>query len=458
MNNFESNENLFKKIFFEHSAIMLLIEPETGKILRSNKAAQNFYGYSIEQLSEMKIQEINLLSPQEVEKERMLAVQEKRNHFIFPHKLANGETRLVEVHSSPINWEGSRILFSIIHDVTIRQKFKKALVESQKKFELLFENAPSAILLANLENGNVLDANKAATELFVRSKEEIVGKHFTNLNSQKFIKNKLQKLTDFKSILETEKEFGATVSFIVLQDGKRVAVEETSTTIILKKQKLLLGMFRDVSRRYEIEKTLRENEKRLHFAIEGNNDGLWDWNTVTNEVFYSKRWKEMIGYEENEILNDISEWEKRVHPEDLELVYERLNKHLKGENHFYRSEHRLKSKDGSYKWILDRGKVVSWTEDKKPLRVVGTHTDITIQKETEIENKRLLKELKEALGKVKTLSGFLPICAKCKKIRDDEGYWNQIENYIREHSDAKFSHGICPECAKVLYPEIYKKI
>lgn len=280
MNNFESNENLFKKIFFEHSAIMLLIEPETGKILRSNKAAQNFYGYSIEQLSEMKIQEINLLSPQEVEKERMLAVQEKRNHFIFPHKLAN----------------------------------------------------------------------------------------------------------------------------------------------------------------------------------EGNNDGLWDWNTVTNEVFYSKRWKEMIGYEENEILNDISEWEKRVHPEDLELVYERLNKHLKGENHFYRSEHRLKSKDGSYKWILDRGKVVSWTEDKKPLRVVGTHTDITIQKETEIENKRLLKELKEALGKVKTLSGFLPICAKCKKIRDDEGYWNQIENYIREHSDAKFSHGICPECAKVLYPEIYKKI
>lgn len=72
----------------------------------------------------------------------------------------------------------------------------------------------------------------------------------------------------------------------------------------------------------------------------------------------------------------------------------------------------------------------------------------------ESEREALIKELQEALATIKTLSGLLPICASCKKIRDDKGYWNQIESYIRDHSDAEFSHGICPECAKKLYPDI----
>lgn len=84
--------------------------------------------------------------------------------------------------------------------------------------------------------------------------------------------------------------------------------------------------------------------------------------------------------------------------------------------------------------------------------------DITQRKHLELERERLIAELRQALSRVKTLSGFLPICASCKKIRNDEGYWQQIEAYIRENTDADFSHGICPECAQKLYPEFYKKI
>ena len=76
------------------------------------------------------------------------------------------------------------------------------------------------------------------------------------------------------------------------------------------------------------------------------------------------------------------------------------------------------------------------------------------RKQIEGENEQLILQLQEALSKVKLLSGFLPICSSCKKIRDDKGYWNQIESYIREHSEAEFSHGICPECFKELYPNI----
>ncbi|MGD0280981.1 MAG: response regulator [Dissulfurispiraceae bacterium] len=80
------------------------------------------------------------------------------------------------------------------------------------------------------------------------------------------------------------------------------------------------------------------------------------------------------------------------------------------------------------------------------------------RKQLENEKERLIGELQESLAKVKILSGLLPMCASCKKIRDDKGYWNQVELYIIEHSEAKFTHGICPECVKKLYPEYYDKI
>jgi PAS domain S-box-containing protein len=80
--------------------------------------------------------------------------------------------------------------------------------------------------------------------------------------------------------------------------------------------------------------------------------------------------------------------------------------------------------------------------------------DITVRKEAEQEREQLISELKKALSEVKTLSGLLPICASCKKIRDDRGYWNQLEAYFHEHSEVKFSHGICPECVQILYPDL----
>ncbi len=84
--------------------------------------------------------------------------------------------------------------------------------------------------------------------------------------------------------------------------------------------------------------------------------------------------------------------------------------------------------------------------------------DISERKQAEAERERLVRDLQTALANVKTLRGLLPICASCKKIRDDKGYWNQIEFYIRDRSDASFTHGICPDCAEKLYGEVMKPI
>ncbi len=117
---------------------------------------------------------------------------------------------------------------------------------------------------------------------------------------------------------------------------------------------------------------MRESERRWQFALEGAGDGVWDWNAQTNNVFFSRQWKAMLGYGDDEIGDSLDEWDKRVHPDDRDRCYEDLEKHFRGETSEYRNEHRLLCKDGTYKWILDRGKVVERTEDEKPLRVIGT--------------------------------------------------------------------------------------
>ena len=97
---------------------------------------------------------------------------------------------------------------------------------------------------------------------------------------------------------------------------------------------------------------------------------------------------------------------------------------------------------------------LGYSRDQKGLIISAVIIDISKQREVENEREKLITELKDALSKVKQLSGLLPICAGCKKIRDDTGYWNQIESYIHAHSEAEFSHGLCPQCAKELYPDL----
>jgi len=136
-------------------------------------------------------------------------------------------------------------------------------------------------------------------------------------------------------------------------------------------------------------KKLKESEERWHFALEGNRDGVWDWNIKTDKIFFSARWKGMLGYKNKEIANDFNEWKIRVHPDDLEQALADVEKHFNKQTEFYENEHRLKCKDGLYIWIHARGKVVSWGADNKPLRVIGTHTDISESKKNRDQLRKL---------------------------------------------------------------------
>jgi len=149
---------------------------------------------------------------------------------------------------------------------------------------------------------------------------------------------------------------------------------------------------RNITKQKQLENKLKESETRWHFALEGAGDGVWDWNAETNKVFFSRQWKAMLGFEEHEIGDTLDEWDNRIHPEDKERCYQDLKKHFGGKSPSYLNEHRVQCKDGSYKWILDRGKVIEWKKDGTPLRVIGTHTDITEQKRTEEKLKQTIQE------------------------------------------------------------------
>jgi PAS domain S-box-containing protein len=159
--------------------------------------------------------------------------------------------------------------------------------------------------------------------------------------------------------------------------------------------------FRDVTERKERERELRELSERLRLAVEGADVGVWDWDLRTDEVRFDERWAEMLGYDRSEIAFELSEWEDRVHPDDIDEAWAALEAHFAGETEYYRCDHRMRSKSGEWVWIRDRGRVVERDADGDPVRAVGIHIDVTEEKERERDlerYRRLVDELPDCVA------------------------------------------------------------
>ena len=126
--------------------------------------------------------------------------------------------------------------------------------------------------------------------------------------------------------------------------------------------------------------------ERLELALRGSNDGVWDWNILDNSVYFSPRWKEMIGYSDEELPNEVPTWTERIHPDDVEATWASINEHVNSITEYYEGVHRLKHKDGHWVWILDRGKAL-YDTDGNAIRMIGTHTDISEEKAIQLKAK-----------------------------------------------------------------------
>ena len=198
----------------------------------------------------------------------------------------------------------------------------------------------------------------------------------------------------------------------------------------------------------------------LTHVVHGANDATWDWNLETGEVLVNRRWCEMLGRHDQRLTSSVDVWATLVHPDDFARVRDGVRAHQAGETAAYEMEYRLQHAQGHWVWVLDRGKVVDRAPDGAARRMSGAFTDITPRKQTEArleaalaENETLVRELREALQRVHTLAGLIPLCMHCKKVRDDAGYWARIEEYLTSHTGAAVTHGICPQCLEEHYPD-----
>ncbi|MEG5160317.1 ATP-binding protein [Microcoleus sp. AT3-A2] len=179
-------------------------------------------------------------------------------------------------------------------------------------------------------------------------------------------------------------------------------LEDYSYSLEKKVAERTQALEQEMGDRQQIQETLRQSEERYQLTLESVNEGIWDWQVQTNTIYFSPQWKAMLGYQDSEISNEFSSWEELIHSDDLHPILDSLGQYLKrGSNEPYSWEFRMRHKNGSYRWILSRGRVVERDGEGQPLRLVGSHTDLTDRKQTEIEL-QIAKEAADAANKAKS--------------------------------------------------------
>lgn len=212
----------------------------------------------------------------------------------------------------------------------------------------------------------------------------------------------------------------------------------------------------DVSERKRIEMAIKESEAKFRSVAQSAKDAIITADKNGNIAFCNAAASQMFSYREEQLIGQsitilMPERFRKAHEEGIAKVVATGKSNLIGET----IELFGKTKAGN-EFPVELS-LSTWVSGDQKF-YTGIIRDISERKQREKEREALIDDLKKSLTKVRQLSGLLPICASCKKIRDDKGYWNQIEAYIRDHSEAEFSHGICPECSQKLYPEYHRAI
>src|SRR5919202_1419668 len=247
----------------------------------------------------------------------------------------------------------------VARDITERKQVEaektaliRCLEQSEHRLRKIVASVSESLIVQDKQNHQVLFANAAATALFDKPYEELIGESL----GLPLISGELTEVN------------------IIHPSGKLLVAQMRTVDIVWENQAAYLITLRDVTERKRAEEELRQSEERWQLVIQGNNDGVWDLNLKTNKVFRSTRYAQMLGYEAHEIGDDNEAWSRGIHPDDFDHVMQANQDYLERKIPFYAVEYRLRCKDGRYKWILSRAQAI-WDEAGNPVRMVGTISD-----------------------------------------------------------------------------------
>ncbi len=266
---------------------------------------------------------------------------------------------------------------TMIEDVT-EQKHGEALL---MKWAMIFQHTQWAVGVSDGTSTNFEMVNEAYASMHGYAIRELEGMSVTDVVTPEF---RIQ----FPNIIQTIHQDGflSYEACHLRKDGSTFPALVTESAIKDINGQTLYRVTNviDISELKSTEDALKKSDERLSVALEASSSGTWDWNVLTGEVTFGKEWLTSLGYQSQDILPTVESWENLVHPDDMPMTLQAINQHFSGDTQVYESINRLRMKNGEWRWNLDRGRVVEWTTDGKPLRMVGTDTNITERKEVEV--------------------------------------------------------------------------
>ena len=302
------------------------------------------------------------------------------------------------------NEDGSvRYRDGAILDITERKHAERALREREEYLSVTLESIGDAVITTDAD-GRITEMNDAAETLTGWPRADAWGKPITdvfqihNAKTGEPVKNPVDEVLREGGPVEL-----ANHTVLTARDGATYQIADSAAPIRTDAGTLLgvVLVVRDMTDEYEQREALKEQRERLEMALIGGNLGMWDLNFNEGRNVVNERWAAMLGYTLDEVGDSQSFFESHVHPDDLERAEAEMARHARGEIPYVDLEIRMRHKDGSWRWILDRGKIVEWNDDGSPRRAVGTHMDITERKDAERELRRqrdLLRQTQRLAG------------------------------------------------------------
>lgn len=255
---------------------------------------------------------------------------------------------------------------------------RKAITDDLALFRSLVDRVSDALEVIDPATGRFLDVNAKACQELGYAREELLALTVPDVDPN-------ARTEEFRTGLKSLREAGGSLIIETLhrrKDGSTFPVEVSIKLVTLGRE-YVVTVVRDITERKRSEAAFRESQERLELAARAAQIGFWDWNLETNEVLYSPEWKAQIGYAPDELDSSFEHWRDRLHPEDRDPILAKINAYLDGRAPEYEVEFRLRHKDGSYRWIYTRGKLLR-NDAGKPYRVLGGHVDITERKYAEM--------------------------------------------------------------------------
>ncbi|NEP81247.1 MAG: PAS domain S-box protein [Okeania sp. SIO3B3] len=406
------NSKLKYRAFMQDAGEAILIADLQGKIIEANYKATEILGYHREELVQMHTKEIH---PPEIQQKVIATILEtaKNGKNIRPNILAlrkDGNWLWINIIYKIIHLENDEKFYQVIfQDITSYVLAEAVIKESEEKFRGTFEQTLMGIFFATL-SGKIFRVNQAFRNILGYSNADLSK---LNLVDIIYSEERQDYEINLRSLLSEKIQNYSTDNRLIHKKGKIIwSYLNISLIKTSQEPKYLIGLIKDITQRKQMELDLKKSEERWELALRGNNDGIWDWNIKTNECFYSTRCQEILGYTEMEIFNHVDDWKNRIHPDDINLVIQSIQEHLNRQIPYFTAEYRIRCKDNTYKWILDRGQAL-WDEQENPLRMVGSYTDITERKQAEnylqkqTQQEQLIRKTTERIRQSLNLSEIL---------------------------------------------------